>query len=345
MSLLSNLPVLRNYLFLRNKIAEHGAQLSAIRDALSTLEQRSVQNSEALERISRDNANLVAKQVILDELRLAIKKNDAQILDLAKQLNIQIEVPGDDGFDTLRKKISAKFGVESAIHPEDHIYNFVKGHEQFHGSLESALEYYFSTGAESAEKLVELKSKACLGGRQSLLEFASGYGCVSRHLKKHPEEFQVTACDIHEEAVQFTRNELGVECIGSFSDPSRFSLPTKYGMVFALSFFSHMPRRTWSRWVKALFDVVEPGGCLVFTTHGNVSHRELISHAKIDSSGFWFNENSEQSDLDTAEYGTTITTPEFVREEIKKIDGAQEVQFCEGFWWTHQDAWVIRKSV
>lgn len=337
MSLFSNLPFLRNYVFLRNKTAEHSSQISKIHKTLFNLEKIGTQNAAALEELAH-------KQQKLEELHIQIKQDEENLHNLVKKLKTQLEENIARETELLKKNISGKFGVEPTIHPEDHIYNFVREHVRFQGNIEAALEYYFSTGSESAAKLSELKNKAGLYGRQTLLEFASGYGCVSRHLKRLPEEFDVTACDIHADAVNFIRNELKTKCIGSVSDPSDFRLSEKFRIVFALSFFSHMPRRTWGRWLKALFDTVEPGGCIIFTTHGNISHQKMISHAKIDSTGFWFNENSEQSDLDTAEYGTTITTPAFVREEIRKLEGAQEVEFCEGFWWTHQDAWVVRKT-
>jgi len=239
---------------------------------------------------------------------------------------------------------SALYQVVPTIHSEDFIYHFVKNHPTIGVSPKSAVDYYFSTGNESANKLIALKRELGITGKTTLLEFASGYGCVTRHLVKHPEEFEITSCDIHQQAINFIEQYIKVKCIGSSPLPEDFQAPQQYGIVFALSFFSHLPNRTWGRWLAALYRSVEPGGHLIFTTHGLVSQRELMNYAVFDDTGFWFNANSEQHDLDTAEYGTAITTPSFVRQEIAKLDGATASIFHEGYWWGHQDVWVVRKG-
>ena len=73
---------------------------------------------------------------------------------------------------------AARFGVAAAVHPEDHIWNFVLGHPGF-GSRAAAIEYYFADGAQSARHFRELIGP---GARGAVLEFAAGYGCVTRHL-------------------------------------------------------------------------------------------------------------------------------------------------------------------
>ncbi|MDB5763997.1 MAG: hypothetical protein JWQ21_2992 [Herminiimonas sp.] len=243
-----------------------------------------------------------------------------------------------------RVEASTVYGVAAGIHPEDFIYHFVMNHAQFLDNPKAAIDYYFSTGDESAKCLINLKQDLGINGAASLLEFASGYGCVTRHLTRHSEEFQTTACDIHQPALDFIKQSIKVPCIQSSNIPENFQSPKQYQVVFALSFFSHLPLRTWGRWLSALFRSVEPGGYLIFTTHGFVSQKMMISHAQIAENGFWFDANSEQHDLDSAEYGTAITTPSFVREEIGKLASASIFIFKEGYWWKHQDLWVVKKE-
>ena len=244
-----------------------------------------------------------------------------------------------------RVEFSQIYRVNSSIHPEDLIYDFVISHPGYADNRRAAVEYYFSTGDESARKLISLKHEVGLTGKVELLEFASGYGCVTRHLVKYTEEFQITSCDIHKQAIDFIEKTINVPCIESSNLPEDFKAPKQYGIVFALSFFSHMPQKTWGRWLAALYRAVEPGGYLIFTTHGLVSHKKFINHALLDQQGFFFETNSEQSDLDSAEYGTAITTPGFVRQEITKLETATVSLFYEGYWWAHQDVWVVKKQV
>jgi hypothetical protein len=102
-----------------------------------------------------------------------------------------------------------------------------------------------------------------------------------------------------------------------------------------------MPRRTWSSWLKALLDCITPQGFLIFTTHGEKS-RQYLGYPQIDAQGFWFKSISEQKDLDTAEYGETITLPRFVFSELSKMPGVLPVFYREAFWWNHQDTYVLR---
>ena len=79
-----------------------------------------------------------------------------------------------------------------------------------------------------------------------------------------------------------------------------------------------MPKRSFGRWLRALYDSLEVGGHLMFTTHGLKSCEQLgITHRDIPADGFYFSAQSEQHDLDQAEYGSTLCTPYFVIGQIK----------------------------
>src|SRR5690606_26332661 len=146
---------------------------------------------------------------------------------------------------------------------------------------------YFEDGRDSAERFAGVV-RAHLPERPftqvRVLEFASGYGCVSRHLSGGCD---LTCCDIHPAAHDFVSGALGLESVLSSSVPESLQLPGRYDVVFALSFFSHMPITTWQRWLARLADAVEPGGLLVFTTQGEAS-RAHFGDPDIPESGFWF---------------------------------------------------------
>src|SRR4029077_2126088 len=176
-------------------------------------------------------------------------------------------------------KQAKRWNVAPAVHPRDFIMEFLLTHPQFVNSPEQAVEYYFKSGHESAqlfERVVE-RDLGLNGASLSLLEFASGYGCVTRHLLK-ARRFRLTACDIHAEANDFNALRLGATAMESSPVPEEFRAgSSRFDLVFALSFFSHMPKATWARWLQALFDVLLPGGHLLFTTHGPTSRRKCFA--------------------------------------------------------------------
>jgi SAM-dependent methyltransferase len=235
----------------------------------------------------------------------------------------------------------------SEIHEDDFIYKYLLDHSGLNQNEVPAL--YFKTGKASAEMLRDvLRDKISLPPQTQfeLLEFASGYGGVTRHLGFLLPEATVTACDIHQQAVDFIIAKIGVNAVISNSRPSAFELDNRFDVVFALSFFSHMPVRTFGPWLKALFRHVKPGGQLMFTTHGEASNRLLWKDTiAFDSHGFYFMPISEQGDIDTSEYGTAICKSKFVMAQVKKYLNSAEPQFIEGLWWGHQDLYIFRKPV
>jgi cyclopropane fatty-acyl-phospholipid synthase-like methyltransferase len=227
-------------------------------------------------------------------------------------------------------------GSSRAIHPEDFIFQYLL-------KPRAAVTEYFRTGLESVGKLSAVMAETLpYWQTASLLEFASGYGCVSRHVAQIMPRVDMTCCDIHEAAVSFLRDELRVKAELSHRVPEKLELGRQFDAVFALSFFSHMPHATWGRWLKTLVDHTSPNGVVIFTTHGAVSAGHL-NVTPID--GYWFGSHSEQEDLDAADYGTAVTTREYVDRQISRIPDAALEIFREAFWWGHQDLYVIRKRL
>jgi hypothetical protein len=51
----------------------------------------------------------------------------------------------------------------------------------------------------------------------------------------------------------------------------------------------------------------------------------------------------DQGDLDADQYGTSIVSARYVFHQIAALEFAQVVDFVEGFWWGHQDLYVVRR--
>jgi SAM-dependent methyltransferase len=213
---------------------------------------------------------------------------------------------------------AAALSVSSAIHPSDHIFRFIVEHPQFN-SDDAKVQYYFEDGAKSALQFAELLAKHGhrVKRKTQVLEFASGYGCVTRHLALH-NGIELESCDIHPAAIDFLQTKLRVYAVQSSRFPEQVRFPHQYDFAFALSFFSHMPITTWTRWLVQLTQCVRPGGTIAFTTHG-IASRKFHNDPEIPSLGFWFRADSEQRDLPTEDYGSAIVTEEFVRKSVLSI--------------------------
>jgi len=240
----------------------------------------------------------------------------------------------------LRK--ASDYNAKPDIHGEDFIFKFLIENPSFK-CVDDAINYYFMDGRNSARKLSGLIKDMCKNDNEhiNLLEFASGFGCVTRHFDNELEGVDVTSCDIHEKAVNFVKSNLGMNAILSNSKPELFMTNVKYDVVFALSFFSHMPKTTWTRWLNALVSNTKENGYIIFTTQG-LESRKFFGYPTLDIEGFWFKSESEQKDLDTSEYGQAIVTPDYVLNIVNSSNTMELVKFYESEWWGHQDLYIVR---
>lgn len=241
------------------------------------------------------------------------------------------------------ESIADRLRVSPEIHPQDFIFRFIQ--ERITNETdEQAIENYFNDGAKSAQKLNKILTEICGFGSDQihLLEFASGYGMVTRHIKKVLPYCVTTSCDIHQQAVRFIHENLETEAILSTSQPEDLILDKQFDVVFALSFFSHMPKDTFSRWLKKLATFAKSEGYLIFTTHGLLSQKLLHRNFEFDEDGFYYRQKSEQRDLNKKEYGTTFVTPQYVINQLAQIPNLILNYFHEGYWWGHQDVYIAK---
>ncbi|MES2030824.1 MAG: class I SAM-dependent methyltransferase [Pseudomonadota bacterium] len=227
------------------------------------------------------------------------------------------------------------------IHPEDFIFQNIlkKGRSPI-----EAVDEYLTDGRASAKFIAGLVAQLRpVAAPLEILEFASGFGRVSRHLKQAFPKDNITACDIHRGAVEFTEHVLGVEAILSTTQPKEFYSAQNFDVIFAISFFTHMPKRTWAEWLGALTRALKPNGLLIFTTHGKPSLPVICRNVVLDDEGYWFSPLSEQTDLDTAEYGTTVTSFNFVQRHCNDL-GLHLNRFVEAGA-GYQDLFAVTKPI
>ena len=248
-------------------------------------------------------------------------------------------------------------GVQSEIYQTDYLLDHLI--RRWKGDMTKAIEGYYKQGKTSAElaktwvddycKSLEFvrernKVKEPLWSPKMILDFASGYGCVARHLKIQFPDSKIQTCDIHAEAVAFNTEVLKLESYQSSVTPEDVRLPCQ-DVIICLSFFSHMPKKTFSRWLKQLVSHLSPQGVLIFTAHGHVSHTcGGVQDIEVDQEGFGFKEKSEQQDLSVTDYGLTVAYPSYVLSVMGGLSDVRLARFQEGLWWRMQDAYMYAKT-
>ena len=201
-------------------------------------------------------------------------------------------------------------GVSTEIHPSDEVFGFLRDHL---GVPEGERELrYFREGIDFAAVLDQLlRSWGRAEPVPRVLDFACGFGRVTRFLAARYGASQITASDILPAAVRFVADRFGVESFVSATDPETVELGQGYDVIFVLSLFSHLPQHRFEQWFGRLCGALAPSGILVFSTHPTPAGAD-------ETAQFQFRPLSESAILDGVEYGSTYVHPMFVREMSRR---------------------------
>jgi SAM-dependent methyltransferase len=228
-------------------------------------------------------------------------------------------------------------GVNFDVHADDemlHFFLYAQGYP-----LEQALAAYFDSGRHIWQTVRQILSwrfgspRAC--GR--FLDFASGYGRVTRHIVAELPRESVWVCDIYAEGVAFQERTFGVKGIVSTSDPQDLRFETRFDCILVSSLFTHLPDARFSGWLRRLGAALTPGGMLLFSVNDLSRWRE----GPPPASGIAYSPKSESGSLSTEEYGTTWVSEEYVRSAVKAALGDGAVHRIPGGLATIQDLYVV----
>ena len=179
-----------------------------------------------------------------------------------------------------------------------------------------------------------------LGALDRVLDFACGFGRVTRHLTHALGGDRVWASDIDRKAVDFVAREFGAKMFYSHTDPDEVAIPGSFDVIFVGSLFTHLPHQSFGTWLKKLYRALDPNGTLVFSTNGY----NTLPETPKDESGFTFLRQSETERLDLDEYGTTFITPGVTR-EIAAVVGVVDLHHFPKDLWHIQDLWLARPQM
>lgn len=226
------------------------------------------------------------------------------------------------------------------IDPRDEMLAYlVAVHE---GDRDQALVTYFASGLRLFRAFDRIVSWRFGGwpGIGRLLDFASGYGRVTRHLARALPPERIWIAEILPEAVEFQRRELEVHGLASTPRPKDFASEERFDAVFVASLFTHLPEATFGAWLERLVGVLAPGGLLVFSTHDE----SLLDGERMPEGGFLFHPVSESDALAKEEYGTTWVSEAYVRRTLASIDAGLSCHRIPRGLANHQDLYLVARE-
>ncbi|MBW8875244.1 MAG: class I SAM-dependent methyltransferase [Acidobacteria bacterium] len=211
--------------------------------------------------------------------------------------------------------------VDLAVDARDEMLAFLV--ESCGGDRDRALFQYFQSGASIAESLGQvlrwrfgdIGDPGDPGRVRSLLDFASGYGRVTRFLVREVPPERVWVADVYAAGVRFQTERFGVHGLVSAVRPEDFACGERFDAILVTSLFTHLPEERFVAWLRVLLGLLNPGGLLAFSAH---SPEVLPAGREMPAGGFLFVATSESGSLDTSDYGSTWVTEAFVRSALER---------------------------
>jgi SAM-dependent methyltransferase len=151
---------------------------------------------------------------------------------------------------------------------------------------------------------------------RSVLDFASGYGRLTRFLVQKLPPDRIWVSDIYADAMSWQAATFGVRTLLSTAAPADFPHQGEHDIVFVGSLFSHLPAGRFQDWLAKLYSLLSPGGVLAFSVHDETY---LPSDERMDHGGIRYFRFSESGTLDADSYGMTYVTEQYVAAAIAKL--------------------------
>lgn len=182
-------------------------------------------------------------------------------------------------------------------------------------SVEAAVRAYLVRGVSLLDMVSKIGEKRW--GRNwadeagPLLDFASGYGTLERHLVHVMNPDDIYTADVKKHGVDFQIEKFGVKGIQSSFVPEEFRPAIPFRFIFVASLFSHLPEDLFRRWLKQMWNCLAPDGVLAFTVHDT-----SLCHSGQD---FVYSNHSEDSNSvaedcirNSKVYGTTFVSENYL---------------------------------
>jgi SAM-dependent methyltransferase len=203
--------------------------------------------------------------------------------------------------------------IELAIDSRDEMLGFLV--DTFEGDRDRALYAYFRSGASIADSLGQVLRWRFGDRPLRVLDFASGYGRVTRFLLRDIPAERLAVADVYADGVRFQEERFGVHGIVSTIRPEDFACAERFDAILVTSLFTHLPEERFVAWLRVLLGLLTPGGMLAFSAH---SPAVLPQGVAMPASGLFFHENSESGSLATRDYGSTWVTEAFVQLALER---------------------------
>jgi SAM-dependent methyltransferase len=221
------------------------------------------------------------------------------------------------------------------------------------------IDHYFSAGADAVRVIVDALIGAGCDPPSSILDFPSGSGRVTRHLKSFFPDARIVACDLYDYHVRFCANRLGVSGTISKEDLDQLDLKETFDLIFCGSLLTHLPPDGFRAAMRFLSRSLSERGVAVVTLHGR--HSLHIQHHKweylppdrfaileqmlpAEGVGYVDYHQPMKAVFDRQRrYGIMVSMPRWTMAQLEHNYGVRVFGYAERAWDDHQDVLTFGK--
>lgn len=214
----------------------------------------------------------------------------------------------------------------------------------------SSALHYLRAGLSALDSIQQAAGSA---PPRTVLDFGCGYGRVLRVFKAAWPGASLTACDLMPDGLAFCMEHFDVCGFRSKVEPVMPDLAHRFDLIWAGSVVTHLPADKVRGFIRLWRDLLNPGGKMVFTSHGTLVHERLVNGSMsydlandsivavirdYEVSGFGYADYPQ-----TTGYGVSLNSESWLRKVADETGGLQFVSFLPHHWDNHQDVWCFER--
>ena len=224
-------------------------------------------------------------------------------------------------------------------------------------SNEAERRHYFDVGADAIGIIMRALIDSRLAPPQTILDFPSGSGRVTRHLRAMFPHATLAACDLYESHLDFCAAHSGAVPLMSKENLDQLDVGL-WDLIFCGSLLTHLPERLFWPTIRFITRFLSPAGIAVVTLEGrHAIHIQYNRYKFLDDElfevarkgferiGFGFvdyNRGFLRSKFAAnASYGIALVSASWLMAGLQKMDNIRVLNFTERCWDNHQDVVVI----
>lgn len=221
------------------------------------------------------------------------------------------------------------------------------------------ISHYFAVGGDALRIIVQALVANRRDPPRSILDFPSGSGRVTRHLRAFFPVARIVACDLYGSHVDFCRDHLGVEGRVSQENLVELAFNEQFDLIFCGSLLTHLPEPLFFAAIDLLARSLTDRGIAIVTLQGR--HAEHIQKHKwkyledrlfdvalerVRQTGFGYvdyDHDFKQTFDRQARYGIALVRPDWVMRCLQATTAVRILGYTERDWDDHQDVLVFGK--